>query len=218
MLEASFSSHNFTFGQYQNVFQFLVNSVTELSTTADPQSRPGAARRAHARSAAVRGARPVGRRRRRDGAARGARLGARHAGRSTATSAPRCARSRMLNGRLGAQALTRMMNYDPGAPRHADPPPEPGRGRPDDARLQGPRAQADGVVRAPRPGGLRPQHRAVRARCRRCRTSRSTTTPSSASAARSPSSSARPGCVSATRATRCCSRSARARRSRCPVS
>ena len=33
LLEASFSSHNFTFHQYQNVFQFLVGSVTELSRT-----------------------------------------------------------------------------------------------------------------------------------------------------------------------------------------
>lgn len=31
MLGASFSSYNFTFHQYQNTFQFLVNSVTELS-------------------------------------------------------------------------------------------------------------------------------------------------------------------------------------------
>jgi pyruvate, orthophosphate dikinase len=31
LLEASFSSHNFTFHQYQNVFQFIVGSVTELS-------------------------------------------------------------------------------------------------------------------------------------------------------------------------------------------
>ena len=33
MLQASFTSHNFTFHQYQNVFQFLANSVTELSAT-----------------------------------------------------------------------------------------------------------------------------------------------------------------------------------------
>jgi pyruvate,orthophosphate dikinase len=33
LLEASFSSHNFTFHQYQNVFQFLAGSVTELSRT-----------------------------------------------------------------------------------------------------------------------------------------------------------------------------------------
>jgi pyruvate,orthophosphate dikinase len=31
LLEASFSSHNFTFRQYQNVFQFIMGSVTELS-------------------------------------------------------------------------------------------------------------------------------------------------------------------------------------------
>jgi pyruvate,orthophosphate dikinase len=34
LLEASFSSHNFTFHQYHNVFQFLAGSVTELSSTA----------------------------------------------------------------------------------------------------------------------------------------------------------------------------------------
>ena len=33
LLEASFSSHNFTFRQYHNVFQFTVGSVTELSRT-----------------------------------------------------------------------------------------------------------------------------------------------------------------------------------------
>ncbi|MFH1833625.1 MAG: PEP/pyruvate-binding domain-containing protein, partial [bacterium] len=33
LLESSFSSHNFTFRQYQNVFQFIVGSVTELSRT-----------------------------------------------------------------------------------------------------------------------------------------------------------------------------------------
>ena len=33
MLAVSFSSHNFTFHQYHNVFQFLVNSITQLSTT-----------------------------------------------------------------------------------------------------------------------------------------------------------------------------------------
>jgi pyruvate,orthophosphate dikinase len=34
LLEASFSSNNFTFHQYHNVFQFLAGSVTELSSTA----------------------------------------------------------------------------------------------------------------------------------------------------------------------------------------
>jgi pyruvate,orthophosphate dikinase len=33
LLESSFSSHNFTFRQYQNVFQFVMGSVTELSRT-----------------------------------------------------------------------------------------------------------------------------------------------------------------------------------------
>jgi pyruvate,orthophosphate dikinase len=33
LLESSFSSHNFTFHQYQNVFQFFMGSVTQLSRT-----------------------------------------------------------------------------------------------------------------------------------------------------------------------------------------
>jgi pyruvate,orthophosphate dikinase len=33
MLESSFDSRNFSFRQYQNVFQFLANSITELSST-----------------------------------------------------------------------------------------------------------------------------------------------------------------------------------------
>jgi pyruvate, orthophosphate dikinase len=33
LLESSFSSHNFTFHQYRNVFQFIAGSVTELSRT-----------------------------------------------------------------------------------------------------------------------------------------------------------------------------------------
>ena len=33
LLESSFSSHNFTFRQYQNVFQFFMSSVTQLSRT-----------------------------------------------------------------------------------------------------------------------------------------------------------------------------------------
>ena len=33
LLESGFSSHNFTFHQYRNVFQFIVGSVTELSRT-----------------------------------------------------------------------------------------------------------------------------------------------------------------------------------------
>ena len=33
LLESGFGSHNFTFHQYQNVFQFFVGSVTELSRT-----------------------------------------------------------------------------------------------------------------------------------------------------------------------------------------
>ncbi len=55
LLKSSFSSYNFTFHQYRNVFQFIVASVTELSRHLHPQPRPGAAYRARARSPTVQG-------------------------------------------------------------------------------------------------------------------------------------------------------------------
>ncbi len=112
MLETSFSSHNFTFRQYQNVFQFLANSVTELSTTSvlsheqvlhttlthDP-------RQCEARGLSV------------DAAAEMvlrdvlvSALGMQDLDRFVAAALRRIS---LLNGRLGSQALTRMMNYDP---------------------------------------------------------------------------------------------------------
>ena len=113
MLDSSFGSHNFTFRQYQNVFQFLVNSVTELSTHAVLEPRPGAAHRAQQRHPPVRGARPV----RSTPSPRwccATCWSRRSACRpSTATPPRRCASISLLNGRLGSQALTRMMNYDP---------------------------------------------------------------------------------------------------------
>ena len=112
MLEASFSSHNFTFHQYQNVFQFLVNSVTELSTTStlsheqvlhtvlvhDP-------RQCEARGMSV------------DAVAEMvlrdvlvSALGMQALDRYAAAALRQIS---LLNGRLSSQALTRMMNFDP---------------------------------------------------------------------------------------------------------
>jgi pyruvate, orthophosphate dikinase len=112
MLEASFSSHNFTFYQYQNVFQFLVNSVTELSSTAvlshdqilhtvlvhDP--RQCEARRMSVDAVAEMVLREV----------LVSALGMQALDRYVAASLRQIS---MLNGRLTSQALTRMMNYDP---------------------------------------------------------------------------------------------------------
>ena len=164
LLEASFSSRNFTFRQYQNVFQFLVSSVTELSTTSmlshdqvlhavlinDP-------RQCEARGMSVDAVAEMVLREVLVSA-----LGMQTLDRYVAAALRHIS---MLNGRLGSQALTRMMNYDP--ERLVSPIHKPGRDRrPDDPGVQGAGAQADGVVRAPRARGLRPQHRAVRRHAR----------------------------------------------------
>ena len=112
MLKASFSKHNFTFHQYQNVFQFLVNSVTELSTTSvlshdqvlhtvlihDP-------RQCEARGMSVDAVAEMVLREVLVSA-----LGMQALDRYVAAALRRIA---TLNGRLSSQALTRMMNYDP---------------------------------------------------------------------------------------------------------
>jgi pyruvate, orthophosphate dikinase len=112
LLDASFSSRNFTFGQYQNVFQFLVNSVTELSTTSvlshdqvlhavltnDP-------RQCEARGMSVDAVAEMVLREVLVSA-----LGMQALDRYAADALRQIA---MLTGRLGAQALTRMMNFDP---------------------------------------------------------------------------------------------------------
>ena len=112
LLDASFSSRNFTFGQYQNVFQFLVSSVTELSTTSilshdqvlhavlsnDP-------RQCEARGMSVDAVAEMVLREVLVSA-----LGMQTLDRYAAAALRQIA---MLNGRLGVQALTRMMNYDP---------------------------------------------------------------------------------------------------------
>jgi pyruvate,orthophosphate dikinase len=112
LLEASFSSHNFTFHQYHNVFQFLAGSVTELSSTAilshdqvlhtvlehDP-------RQCEARGMSV------------DAVAETvlrevlvSALGMQTLDRYVSAALRQIS---MLANRLSNQALTRMMNYDP---------------------------------------------------------------------------------------------------------
>ncbi len=112
MLRASFGSHNFTFRQYQNVFQFLVNSATELSSTSvlsheqvlhavltnDP--RQCEARRMSVDAVAEVVLRDV----------LVSALGMQALDRYVAAALRQMA---LLSGRLNNQALTRMMNYDP---------------------------------------------------------------------------------------------------------
>ncbi|HMK92489.1 MAG TPA: PEP/pyruvate-binding domain-containing protein, partial [Thermoleophilia bacterium] len=112
MLRASFSSHNFTFRQYQNVFQFLSNSVTELSTTSilshdqvlhtvlvnDP-------RQCEARGMSIEA---VAEMVLRDVLV--SALGMQGLDRCVAAALRQVS---MLTGRLSSHALTRMMNYDP---------------------------------------------------------------------------------------------------------
>jgi len=112
LLEASFSSQNFTFHQYQNVFQFLASSVTELSTTSilshDQVLRTVLAR--DPRQCEARGM-PL------DAVAEMllrevlvSALGLQELDRYVAAALRRIS---TLHGRLNSHALTRMMNYDP---------------------------------------------------------------------------------------------------------
>ncbi len=112
MLEASFASRNFTFRQYQNVFQFLVNSVTELSSTAvlshdqvlhtvlvhDPRQCVARAMPLDAVAEMVLREVLV------------SALGMQALDRYVAAALRQIS---TLTGRLGSRALTRMMNYDP---------------------------------------------------------------------------------------------------------
>ncbi len=112
MLEASFHSHNFTFHQYQNVFQFLVNSVTELSgnsilshdqvlhSVLAYDSRQCEARCMSIDAVAEMVLREV----------LVSALGMQALDRYVAAALRQIS---TLNGRLSSQALTRMMNYDP---------------------------------------------------------------------------------------------------------
>ena len=112
MLKASFSSYNFTFQQYQNMFQFLVHSVSELSATSvlsheqvlravlvnDP-------RQCEARDMSVDAVAEMVLREVLVSA-----LGMQDLDRYVGAALRQVS---MLSGRLDSHALTRMMNYDP---------------------------------------------------------------------------------------------------------
>ena len=216
MLRASFASHNFTFHQYQNMFQFLAHSVTEVSTTSvlsheqvlhavlvnDP-------RQCEARGMSVDAVAEMVLREVLVSA-----LGMQSVDRFVAAALRRIS---MLNGRLSNQALTRMMNYDPErlvSPLHRPKPDT------DDQTTLG--FKGLGLNRWPRTGIVCPKASCSAPSssrpCQPCRTSRSMTTPSSASRMRCGSSSGRAACDSATPTGRCCCPSAPARRSPCRAS
>ena len=207
MLEVSLDWHNFTFGQHQNVFQFLVNGVTELSTTAilshdqvlrtvlsnDP--RQCEARRMSVDAVAEMVLREV----------LVSALGMQDLDRYVSAALRQIS---ILNGRLGAQALSADDELRPRAADLAAAQAAAGHRRPAHARVQGSRPQADGRLRAQRPRGVRDQHRAlhghagdvVPAALRR----RHLAHPRGAGAV----SSGRSACGSAIRAGPCCCRSA----------
>ena len=132
MLEASFSLRNFTFRQYQNVFQFLSNSVTELSSTSvlsheqvlhavlvnDP-------RQCEARGLSVDAVAELVLR---EVLVSG--LGLQALDRYLSAALRQIS---MLNGRLDSRGLTRMMNYDP--ERLVSPIHKPKRGTDDQTTL-----------------------------------------------------------------------------------
>ncbi len=112
MLETTFHSHNFTFHQYQNVFQFLVNSVTEVSGNSilshdqvlhsvlahDPRQCEARCMSIDAVSEMVLREVLV------------SALGMQTLDRYVAAALRQIS---TLNGRLSSQAIARMMNYDP---------------------------------------------------------------------------------------------------------
>ena len=132
MLEASFALRNFTFRQYQNVFQFLANSVTELSSTSvlsheqvlhavlvnDP-------RQCEARGLSVDAVAELVLR---EVLVSGVGLQALDRYMSAALR-----QISLLNGRLDSRGLTRMMNYDP--ERLVSPIHKPKRGTDDQTTL-----------------------------------------------------------------------------------
>ena len=216
MLETSFRSHNFTFRQYHNVFQFLANSVTELSTTSvlsheqvlhttlthDP-------RQCEARGLSVDAAAEMVLREVLVSA-----LGMQDLDRFVAAALRRIS---LLNGTSG----------QPGAHAHDELRPR----APGLAAAQAAAATDDQMTLGFKGFGLKQMAptatacprascspSSCSAPCRRCRTSRSTTTPSSASRRRWRAWSGRPACGSATRRACSCSPSARAPPSPCPGS
>ena len=132
MLESSFALRNFTFRQYQNVFQFLANSVTELSSTSvlsheqvlhavlvnDP-------RQCEARGLSVDAVAELVLR---EVLVSGVGLQALDRYVSAALR-----QISLLNGRLDNRGLTRMMNYDP--ERLVSPIHKPRRGTDDQTTL-----------------------------------------------------------------------------------
>lgn len=112
LLEASFSSHNFTFHQYRNVFQFIMGSVTELSRTSilshdqvlhtvlEHDPRQCEARNLSIDAAAEMVLREV----------LVSALGMQTLDRYVSNALRQIS---TLTGRLSNHALTRMMNYDP---------------------------------------------------------------------------------------------------------
>ena len=216
MLEASFALRNFTFRQYQNVFQFLMNSVTELSSTTvlsheqvlhavlvnDP-------RQCEARGLSVDAVAELVLR---EVLVSG--LGLQALDRYVAAALRQIS---MLNGRLDSRGLTRMMNYDP--ERLVSPIHRPKPGTDDQTTLGfkglGLKQMAAYGHQVPRASCSAPSSSAP---CRPCRIRSSTTTPSAACATPWRRWSGAPGCGSATRAGCCCSLSAQARRSPCPAS
>ena len=160
LLESSFSSHNFTFHQYQNVFQFIAGSVTELSrnsilshdqvlhTVLEHDPRQCEARGMSLDAVAEMVLREV----------LVSALGMQTLDRYVSAALRQMS---TLTGRLSNAALTRMMNYDPERLVSPYPRGQARHRRPDDAGLQGPGTEADGLLRPPGPAGLHPDHRAV---------------------------------------------------------
>ena len=148
LLESSFSSHNFTFHQYQNVFQFIVGSVTELSRTSilshdqvlhtvlkhDPRQCEVRCMSLDAVAEMVLREVLV------------SALGMQTLDRYMSAVLRQIS---TLTGRLSNTALTRMMNYDPERLVSRIHEAKPAHRRPDDPGLQGPGPQADGLLQAP---------------------------------------------------------------------
>ncbi len=112
MLNSSFGSHNFTFRQYQNLFQFLVNAVTEISANAILSHDQvlhtvliNDTRQCEARDLSVDAVAEL--------VLREVLVSALGMQALDSFAGAALRRISLLNGRLGSQALTRMMNYDP---------------------------------------------------------------------------------------------------------
>ena len=175
LLESSFSSHNFTFHQYQNVFQFFMGSVTELSRTSilshdqvlhtvlkhDP--RQCVVRCMSIDAVAEMVLREV----------LVSALGMQSLDRYMSTVLRQIS---MLTDKLSNHALTRMMNYDPERLVSRIHKPKPEHRRPDDPGLQRAGAQADGRRTSTRCRRASSSPPSCSAPCRPWPTGRSSTT------------------------------------------